>query len=252
MKKKNDTSWGKAAKWYDKVVADDDSYQNKVILPNILRQLDIKKGDKILDLACGQGFFSEHFSLLGAQVIACDISPELIEIARKKAKGKVEYKICSADNLAFLTDKSLDKIVILLALQNIENVSAVFKECRRVLKRGGELHLVLNHPAYRIPQASEWGWDEKKMVQYRRVDKYLSEDKIKIQTHPGSNPDEFTISFHRPLQYFFKLLGKNMLAVTGMEEWISHTKTPSGPRADAENSARKEIPLFMYLKTVAL
>jgi hypothetical protein len=40
------------------------------------------------------------------------------------------------------------------------------------------------------------------------------------------------------------------LFIRTIEEWISHKNSDSGPRAEAENSARKEIPLFMALEFV--
>ena len=66
--------------------------------------------------------------------------------------------------------------------------------------------------------------------------------------HPGDKPDEMTISFHRPLQFYFKQLGKAGFGVTNMEEWSSNRLSQPGPRAEAENRARKEIPLFMCLE----
>ncbi len=248
MKSKNNTSWGKAADWYDHLLKDDKAYQKQVILPNLLRQINLKKGEVILDLACGQGFFSREFYKAGAKVFASDIAKELIDIAIKNSPKEIAYYVSSADDISFLKDKTVDKIVCILAIQNIENASGVLKECARVLRPNGELNLVLNHPAFRNPQASKWGWDDKNKIQYRRVDKYLSESKIKIQTRPGSNPSDFTISFHRPLQYYFKALGKNNFGVIAMEEWISHRKTTASPRQEAENKARTEIPLFMFLK----
>jgi len=252
MKGKPDTSWGKSATWYDKLLGEDDTYQRKVILPNLLRQLNLKRGEIVLDLACGQGFFSNEFYKTGAKVIGCDIAEELIEIAKKKSPKEIEYKICSSNKLDFLTNASVNKIVCILALQNIQDIIGTMKECRRVLKKDGEFFLVLNHPAFRIPQWSSWMWDEEVSVQYRRIDRYMSEDKVKIQTHPGTDPSKFTFSFHRPLQYYFKMLAKNGLAVTGMEEWISHRQTTTGPRKEAENRSRIEIPLFMFLKAIKL
>ena len=38
------------------------------------------------------------------------------------------------------------------------------------------------------------------------------------------------------------------LAITRLEEWISHKKSEEGPRATAEDVARKEIPLFLMLE----
>ena len=57
-----------------------------------------------------------------------------------------------------------------------------------------------------------------------------------------------TVSFHRPLQYYIKLLSKNGFALTRLEEWISHKKSQKGPKQSIEDTARKEIPLFMALE----
>ena len=66
--------------------------------------------------------------------------------------------------------------------------------------------------------------------------------------HPGKKGSEVTISFHRPLQYFFKLFSKTGLSVTRLEEWISHKESQNGPRKVAEDKARKEFPLFLALE----
>ncbi len=264
MKKVNQkTSWGRVAEWYsDLLEKEEGTYQKELILPNLVRLMDIKKGDAVLDLACGQGFFSRELYKLGAKVMGVDISRELISLAEKiggEEKIEIDYKVSSADNLSFIKDNSLDKIVIVLAIQNIDNVSGVFRECKRILKPSGKLFLVLNHPAFRIPKQSSWEWDEKNKSQYRRVDQYLSESKIEIQMHPSAssgrvpaNKAEMTISFHRPLQYYFKLLGKNGFAVDRLEEWNSHKKSQHGPRAKAEDKIRKEIPIFMFLEAIKL
>ena len=146
----------------------------------------------------------------------------------------------------------MDKIAFILAAQNIDNLQGAFKECGRVLKKGGKIFMVLNHPAFRIPKESGWGWDEEKKLQYRRVDSYLSEIRAKIQMHPGGNSNEFTYSFHRPLQLYFKFLSKNGFCVSRLEEWISHKKSQPGPRSIAEDIARKEFPLFLVLEAVKL
>ena len=243
------TSWGKVADWYKNLLDGEGTYQKDVILPNIIRLLDIKKNEVVLDLACGPGFFSREFFKKGAKVIGIDISEELIEIARKNSPKEIDFIVSSADSLSFLKDRSIDKITIILSIQNIENVHDVFKECRRVLKPTGRLFLVMNHPAFRAPKESSWGWDDKTKIQYRRMDRYLSELKVKIQMHPGDKPGEYTLSFHRPLQFFFKSLGKNNFCVTRLEEWISNKKSELGPRAAAEDRSRSEIPLFLFLET---
>lgn len=227
----------------------DDSYQAKVILPNLLRFLDLKKDEQIYDLACGQGYFANVFAYLGAKVVASDLSKKLIETAKKDSKEKVLFYITPAHRAQFLKDNTIDTIVIVLAIQNIENVNEVLVECKRILKKDGRIVLVLNHPAFRIPQASDWHFENG--IQSRIVSKYLSESKISIDMTPGEkNPKKkiSTITFHRSLQYYMKLFSKNGLAITRLEEWISHKQSGLGPRQNAEDKSRKEIPMFMCLE----
>jgi len=240
------TSWGGVAKWYEKLLSGEGTYQKEVILPNLLRLMDIGRGDKVLDLACGPGFFSKEFIKAGAKVLGIDISSELIGVARESAP-EGEFQVSNAESLPFIKNASINKIVIVLALQNIESADKVLSECARVLKVGGSLHLVMNHPVFRNPKVTSWGYDDESKIQYRRIDEYLSESKNKIQMHPGDAPDLFTVSFHRPLQYYFKMFSKLRLAVTKLEEWNSGKVSQPGPRAKAENKARKEIPLFLYM-----
>lgn len=248
--KPNDTSWNKVAGWYDELLTtDEDSYQSKVITPNLLRMLDIQKGEQVFDLACGQGYFANIFARNGATVVASDLSKRLIETAIKNSPKEIGYHISPAHKAPFLKNESIDAIVIVLAIQNIENVGEVFAECKRVLKKNGRMIMVLNHPAFRVPQGSDWTFAND--TQYRMVGKYLSESKVSIDMTPGEKDPKKkikTVSFHRPLQYYMKLLSKNGMAITRLEEWISHKKSQKGPRQIAEDVARKEIPLFMCVE----
>ncbi|MCX6718978.1 MAG: methyltransferase domain-containing protein, partial [Candidatus Taylorbacteria bacterium] len=185
------------------------------------------------------------------------------------------YHTAPADSLSFLENGSVDSVVIVLAIQNIENLSGTFSECARILKKGGRLFMVINHPAFRIPKRSSWQWEESNSFatdenpdsssklkagedsnskkQYRRVDAYMSERCEKIDMTPGESSEakkKFTVTFHRPLQVFFKALKKSGFAVTRLEEWISHKKSEKGPRAEEEDRMRKEIPMFLCFEAI--
>lgn len=253
------TSWGNVAAWYDDTVEEEGSYQQTVILPNLLRLMELSRGEKVLDLACGQGFFSRAFHGAGADVIGVDISKELVDIARAKSPKAIGLHVAPAHALPFLNAQGIDKATIVLALQNIENMQETLAECARILKPKGKLYLVLNHPAFRIPKESSWGFsaeggpaspgDEKTTgVQYRRIDRYLSNSRTEIVMHPGESGSEKTISFHRPLQVYAKAFFKSGFVIRRMEEWNSNKKSEAGPRAAAENRSRAEIPLFLALE----
>ena len=121
--KKKDTSWGSVATWYDGMVTDDDSYQTQVIAPNLSRLMDLRAGEKVLDLACGTGFFSSLFArTVGAgNVTGVDLGKQLIAIA-KKNNPEIDFKVSSADDLSAFSEKSFDKVAVVLAIQNITEV----------------------------------------------------------------------------------------------------------------------------------
>lgn len=253
QKSNNETSWGGVSQWYDDYMSKEGTYQSEVILPNLLRLLAPKKGERILDLACGQGFFARKIIKSvgdggggGADVVGADISPELIAQAKKNAPS-AKFHVTSATDLSFAGNHEFDSVICILAIQNIEDIVAVFKEVRRVLKPHGKFFIILNHPAFRVLHRSSWGWDEEQKTQYRRVDGYLSGAKIAIDMNPSKKTQK-TISYHRSLQDFFKALSKAGLSVSRLEEWVSHKNSSKGPRQKAEDTARKEIPLFLALE----
>jgi ubiquinone/menaquinone biosynthesis C-methylase UbiE len=252
-----DTYWGSVDTWYDKhLEKSGDTYHEKVVYPNLLRLLGTIKDKHLVDLACGQGQFSFLLSNHGAKVIGVDIGKELIEIAEKKNinhKFSSHFFVSPSHDLYMVKNSTQDIVVCVLALQNIEKLHETIQEVSRVLQPGGKFLCVINHPSFRNPRHTHWGFDEHEKIQYRRVDEYLSESKIKIDMTPGSPIDKkFTLSFHRPLQVYVKAFAKGGLAITRLEEWESHKKSEQGPRQKSENDSRKEIPLFMCMEMTKL
>ncbi len=249
MKKKETTSWGPVADWYSSYLEDtEDSYQRQVILPNLLRVLDVKEGTRVLDIACGQGFFTREMASAGAEVVGADIAQSLITEAKKLSPKEIQYYVAPADNLNFTKSAQFDIATIILAIQNIKNIDGAFAEAKRVLKPNGRLVLVMMHPAFRIPGCSSWGFDDATNIQYRRIDVYLSAQSKEILVHPGKENSPTTISYHRSLQDFSKALFKAGFSITRLEEWISHKQSQKGPRGNAEDTARKEIPMFLMIE----
>jgi hypothetical protein len=106
--------------------------------------------------------------------------------------------------------------------------------------------LALNHPCFRIPGATHWGFDPKERVQFRRIDAYKGERKLDIQIHPGSDPGQTRPSYHWPLETLFHALRAAGLRVLDLAEPVGDSVSEGG-RAEAENRARREIPLFLVV-----
>ncbi len=241
------TDWDDVAIWYDKHLENFDTYQAQVIAPNLIRMLEIKKGESVLDLACGQGYFSRLAKDVGANVTGVDLSKDLISLAQEKSND-IDYIVAPAGDTK-LKKESFEKVFTVLAFENIKNIDEVMVEINRVLKKEGKFFLVMLHPAFRIPQYSDWGFDTKKDLQYRRIDKYLSEIKIDIDLKPFKGKGIVkTSTFHRSLQWYMKSFKKAGFTITSIEEWISHKKSQVGTRQKAEDLARKEFPMFMTLE----
>jgi hypothetical protein len=89
-------------------------------------------------------------------------------------------------------------------------------------------------------------------VQFRRVDRYMTERASAIVMNPGKaaagQKSVTTTTHHRPIGAYITALGAAGLLVDTMEEWTSRRSSEPGPRAEAENIARAEIPMFLALR----
>lgn len=99
--------------------------------------IEIKEGDKVLDLACGTGQLTRK---LKGKVLGVDGSPDMVKIAKKKGGN---FEVQDATNLRF-KDKSFDKVVISMALHEmpLEDVEKALVEAKRVLKDKGVLYII--------------------------------------------------------------------------------------------------------------
>ena len=245
--------WQDIAGWYDELVGERGSeYQREVVIPRTLRLLEAKPGQRVLDVACGQGVLGRALAATEVTVVGIDAAPALIEAAKRRNRSDrlpIEYRVGDARRLDEVVEPAtFDAAVCILAIQNIAPLSPVWEGCRRAMKPGGKLVVVMTHPCFRIPRASDWGWDDRGGLQYRRIERYLSSSRAEIQIHPGSDPSQTAPSFHRPLQAYVNTLGSAGLAIDRLEEWTSHKTSPPGPRQKALDQSRKEIPMFLALR----
>ncbi len=247
-----DTSWEKSSKWYKKIVGDSGHYFHQtIIFPKIKQLINFDNTKSILDLACGQGIFERQINP-SCEYLGIDISKSLIEEAIRKSLNKNhKFLVADVSKKLPLKENYYDLVTIILALQNIKNIQGVLNNAYKHLKPGGQFLIVLNHPIFRIPRQSSWGVDIQNKVQYRRIDRYMSNLEIPISTNPGKfQKSEITWSFHSPLSKLSQILFENGFLIEKIEEWVSEKKS-TGPMAKMEDRARNEIPMFMAILAVS-
>lgn len=250
MAKQPTTSWNSVGRWYDDSVGEQGHYYHQnIIIPNIVKMLNFsdKKSETLLDLACGQGVLSRHLPP-HVSYTGIDIAPQLIASARQYNRNP-NHQFFRGDATQPLPTTKTDftHATIILALQNIEAPLKVFQNAARHLQPNAPFIIVLNHPCFRIPRQSSWKVDQENKVQYRRIDRYMSDMKIPIQMHPGKGKEsQQTWSFHHPLSSYTHWLYETGFTLDLIEEWCSN-KVSEGKAAKMENRSREEIPLFMAL-----
>lgn len=98
-----------------------------------------------LDIATGGGHTALKFAPHVAQVVASDITPRMLEKARKfivedRGVGNVSFEEADAENLPFDADR-FDLVTCRIAPHHFPDAQRFLRECARVLKPGGALIL---------------------------------------------------------------------------------------------------------------
>ena len=249
MRRNNNTSWNRQGKWYNRLVGSKGHYYHEhVVLPNVLRLLQLNKDSTLLDVGCGQGILAKKIPL-NIPYYGIDLAKSLISFAQKSDKNpKHTYVVADATRPLPLQNNDFTHAAAILSLQNMEHADYAIKYVSEHLRKNGRCVIVLNHPSFRIPRQSGWGTGENKL-QYRYVNRYMSSLKIPITMHPGVNSTEVTWSFHQPLSFYARALKESGFLIESIEEWGSD-KESTGKKAKMENRARNEIPLFLAISAV--
>lgn len=118
------------------------------IKSQLVAQLDPKNNESILDFGCGTGTLTMMIKKAkpNCMVSGIDVDPQVLKIAQSKARLEntdinfIEY---DAITLPFV-DESIDKVAASLVLHHLSTVEKyiAFKGIYRVLKKGGELHIL--------------------------------------------------------------------------------------------------------------
>jgi SAM-dependent methyltransferase len=249
------TSWDALAAWYDGWVGDDGGeHHRELAIPTLLDLLAPQPGERILDIGAGQGVLASHITAKGATYTGVDASPRLVEIARRRHGNHGRFLPGDARALHAtpgLKPCEFDAATFLLSIQDMDPLEEVIASASWALKPGGRMALLLVHPAFRVPRASGWGWDDGRKLRYRRIDNYLTPLAVPRKSVPKGQGryTRPTRSFHRPLSAYVNAMSGSGLLLERMLEIPAHKiNAPPNPHEDKANErARREIPLFLGL-----
>jgi len=114
-------------------------------------------GKRVLELACGNGWVSRTFAKSGARVWAFDLSPKMIEYARRLAEAAgldISFDVMVSEEMTY-EDGFFDLAFMHMALHHCD-IDKTARQIARVLKPGGKAAIVEDyayHPLMKLYRA---------------------------------------------------------------------------------------------------
>lgn len=190
-------------------------------------------GKKVLDAGCDSGSYTEWLIENGAEVVAVDGSPRMLENARRRLGERATTCLHDLrEPLNFLKDGSMDLVFSSLVLDYIEDWVPVLREFRRVLKPDGALVFSVGHPASYSFMNIE-------------VEDYFKVEKTEMTWLTWGEPVVMH-SYRRPLQNITESLHEAGFLI---ERMIEAQPTKDYKKADPESYERLRVrPSFINVK----
>jgi 2-polyprenyl-3-methyl-5-hydroxy-6-metoxy-1,4-benzoquinol methylase len=102
----------------------------------IARGAGLAPGMLALELGCGTGLFTEMFAAFGSRIIAVDLSPDLLAIARRRQLADVEFRLQAFEDSD--VDGPFDAVICSSVLHHLD-LSRAWPKIFNLLKPGGRL-----------------------------------------------------------------------------------------------------------------
>ena len=142
------------AEWYEQWVGDAPPLiaAHAGLLPAVT-------GDRVLDIACGQGRMSRYLASLGADVTGIDISAAMLGKARAAGPGNITYIHADVTrHPAWWDGRPFDGCTCELALMDIDDLAGTLSTVTAVLRPGGWFAASIVHPCFPGNERGRSSW----------------------------------------------------------------------------------------------
>lgn len=115
---------------------------------SLLPELD---GARVVDGACGDGYYTQRIAADAASVVGIDTSSAMVERARHRFADTPDVTVFEADltgGLPFIDDGTVDVVLCQLALEHVRDWTTVFETFGRILVAGGVVVVSTSNPVW--------------------------------------------------------------------------------------------------------
>ncbi|MFA7252971.1 MAG: class I SAM-dependent methyltransferase [Patescibacteria group bacterium] len=157
------------------------------VFQELMRDNHFNKGRRCLEVGCGRGSISAYFADAGFDCTLLDVSPDVIEIARKiykKNNLKAKFVVGDANDLPF-SEGSFDIVVSIGLLEHFENFDKTIGEQVKMLAPGG-LFLGYIVPKYTDNIQKDYEWINQVLKGYKKEGRIASKEEVFRSDTPSS------------------------------------------------------------------
>lgn len=235
--------WEHNAAFWDERIGEGDDLHTRLIAPAVEGLLRPEAGERILDVACGNGAFARHLSTGGVHVVACDFAEAFIRRARaRRSSGpEIDYRVIDATvegQLLSLGVGAFDAVVCNMALTDMVAIEPLFWAIPRLLKPDGRFVFTISHPCFnhagsRLIAEEDASGEHRTIRHALRLDTYLDVAPgrdVSLDDQPESH-----FSFHRPLSDILNAAFNAGLVMDGIAEPAFPPSTAPKPTLEWPN-----------------
>jgi 2-polyprenyl-3-methyl-5-hydroxy-6-metoxy-1,4-benzoquinol methylase len=220
--------WDRNADFWNERMGDGNDFHRLLIAPAQERLLNLAPGETVLDIGSGNGQFARRMAELGANVLALDASPRMIENARAYTPGnqeRLEYRVIDATDssaLAALGQHRFNAAVCTMAMMDMASIDPLVSSLRSLLKAEGRFVFSVMHPCFNsagVKLVAEEGTTEAGDLVTRycvTVAAYTHPRPAKGVAMKGQPVPQYY--FDRPISALFSTCFKSGFVLDGIEE----------------------------------
>ncbi|HZZ42238.1 MAG TPA: methyltransferase domain-containing protein [Tepidisphaeraceae bacterium] len=244
--------WTRIAPWWDNVLGEGNEFQLQLIMPATDRLLAVRPGDRILDLACGNGNYSRRLARAGANVLAVDVAEPFIQAARRRTTqtdGQIEYRTVDLTDDTTLnqlgSSEEFDAAVCSMALMDLPTLDPLLNRLITLLKPGGRFVFSIPHPCFNSPRVrmtAELINQDGKPEQLYGLTVFSYLDEQADLSFGMLNQPEPHYLYHRPLSLLIRTFAKHGFLLDALEEPSFPTPSGGGGKNAFSWKMRPNIP----------